>query len=277
VSFPTTYMASSIYPGLSHRDAVTACHRGVKEAYGKLDPGRIQLCPQHQNILDETVIDDLIISFPATRFRLHANVRTGIRHHRYNASHRDDSALAYFKHLASLSRYMQAEAYTLHAGDRAICDLEGLRDNVRRIQDIFDCPVGIEGLYPVRDNRQLVSDWSEYEWLLNSDLYYALDLSHLNIVAYRSRETRKDLVAELLASDRVLEVHLSDNDGRSDSHFPVHHNDTWWLPLVETHLSSTAVVFSEGNQRRNTRPGPAFAGSRMYRKLVCKPQEVNIP
>jgi hypothetical protein len=54
--------------------------------------------------------------------------------------------------------------------------------------------------------------------LLESGAHYALDLSHLHIVATASGYVEWGLLQELLASPKCLEVHLSGNDGSADQH-----------------------------------------------------------
>jgi hypothetical protein len=77
---------------------------------------------------------------------------------------------------------------------------------------------------------------------------YALDLSHLHILATRTGRRETTLVAEMLACERCIEVHVSDNDGQGDWH-QVCAEPPWWHPLLP-HIHPHAVVFSEGNHRR---------------------------
>ena len=55
-------------------------------------------------------------------------------------------------------------------------------------------------------------------------------------------------MGELLACERCIEVHVSDNDGRGDWH-QVCESTPWWHELL-AHVHAGAVVFSEGNHRR---------------------------
>jgi hypothetical protein len=121
-------------------------------------------------------------------------------------------------------------------------------DNTRRCSELMGCPVAVEGQYPTPDDEWLVSSWDEYRQLLDSDVCFALDLSHINILAHRSGRRDDGLVAEMLASDRCTEVHLSRNNGERDSH-SVCDQPEWWTPLLK-HIHPGAVVFSEGNHRR---------------------------
>jgi sugar phosphate isomerase/epimerase len=94
----------------------------------------------------------------------------------------------------------------------------------------------------------ILSRWHEYARLLEEDVYYVIDLSHLNIVAAKSGRYETVLVRELLACERCIEVHLSDNDGSGDWH-ALCAREVWWMDLLDA-IHPGAVVFSEGNQRR---------------------------
>jgi len=81
--------------------------------------------------------------------------------------------------------------------------------------------------------------------LLEARIDSAIDLSHLNIIAKRERKHRPDLVRDLLASEHCIEVHLSNNDGRADSHRPLDPaSPPWWMPLLKEIRGAT--VFYEG-------------------------------
>ena len=121
-------------------------------------------------------------------------------------------------------------------------------DNARRCADLFECPVGVEGQYPAKGDPWLVSKWTEYRWLFESGVPYAIDVSHLNVLAARTGVRDDALLQEMLACDRCIEVHVSDNDGQGDWH-QVCERPAWWFPLLH-HINPNAVIFSEGNHRR---------------------------
>jgi hypothetical protein len=123
---------------------------------------------------------------------------------------------------------------------------------VRRLQDeVFrDIRVAVEGLYPHTKRPQLVGTWSEYEALLRSGMFYAVDLSHLHIV--RAHEgAHDDLVRALLSSPQCVEVHTSANDGCRDLHALLT-EEPWWFPFLSA-VGANAVVFTESNQARALR------------------------
>lgn len=237
------------WPGLTFQEALQeALHSLPREPLlGPLRLDHIQLCPQNRGVLTRDIASELRRRTPHARFRLHANVR--VLPERYLYDWCDwNSANRYWRALASTSRTLGAPGYTAHAGRRDRCSLAALFDNARRASDVFDCPAGIEGHYPTRDNVFLISDWDEYQALFESGVPYALDLSHLNILVFRSRRCERTLVQEMLACERCIEVHLSANDGLHDQH-RVLDQEPWWWPLLE-HVHDDVVIFSESNQRR---------------------------
>lgn len=242
------------FPGLRHLSAASAAlDAPISEALlGTLSGAQLQLVPQSFGVLDETVIDTLKAAYPATSFRLHANVRVDRSGAVYDLSNFKDSQTQWVR-AGDLSQKLGATGYSAHAGLRNSATLADVLDAARRASDIFGCPVAVEGLYPERGSatRQNVSTWDEYRALFGSDVPYALDLSHLNIVAKQSGERNETLVCEMLSCERCHEIHLSDNDGTGDWH-QVLTTAPWWWDLVP-YFNPSSVVFTEGNQRRTHR------------------------
>jgi sugar phosphate isomerase/epimerase len=149
---------------------------------------------------------------------------------------------------ARLSHRLNATGYSIHAGVRSQSDLNTALDAVKRMSDQFQCRVGIEGLYPpsARENHWLLSTWAEYREMLDSGVDYALDLSHLNIVGKREKFIDIEFTTELLQSSQCMEIHISDNNGRADSHRPLTiGNEPWWWDVL-VKADTVAPVFYEG-------------------------------
>lgn len=241
------HLSLACWPGLDYAQIPgVLAHPHVEPLFGALSTTHVQLVPQTMRQFDEACADSLRQAFPGIRFRLHANVRVLPRHRMADLS-TFDTDLDWFRQAAAISQRLGAPVYSAHAGYRRNASLDTVLDNARRCADLFGCPVAVEGLYPDRHDSQLVSKWAEYRALSGSGVPYALDLSHLNIVAHRYG--RNDaLVADMLACERCIEVHVSDNDGSGDWH-QVCAEPPWWYPML-FHINPSAVIFSEGNHRR---------------------------
>jgi len=221
--------------------------------FGILSLDHVQVCPQNcRSIFDESAAKALKDAYPDTRFRLHANVRVEGRH-------KPDADLCaflhyqdYFRQLASVSRVLEAPAYTVHAGVRRRSRWDDLMEHLEALEDWFGIPVGIEGHYPTPRNSYWIQDWAEYRKVLESGRPYALDLSHLNIVAVQSGVYDHVLTREMLASEQCIEVHVSHNNGQNDQHIPMDpNNPPWWMDDLEA-AGEQAVIFYEGNLRRQS-------------------------
>ena len=236
------------WPGLRHEQAAQRLADDVCEPlFGALFTDHVQLVPQSFGVLTEPVVDALAPAFPRTQFRLHANVRVLPAHQRADLSGYHQHG-PWFRQAARISQRLAAPAYTAHAGPRREATLAEMLDHARRCADLFGCPVGVEGQYPAPGDPWLVSTWPEYRQLFESGLPYAIDLSHLHILVRHSSIRDDALVSDMLACERCIEVHVSDNDGRGDWH-QVCQEPPWWWPLLQ-HINPHAVVFSEGNHRR---------------------------
>lgn len=248
------HIASAMFAGHTHARALELASQGVTEHYGAASLAHFQACPQNGGVLDEAEAERLADLYPNVRIRPHANVRVMREFSKYDASTPWAVSRLYFETLAAVNRALNGPAYSLHAGRRSSADLATMKDNVLRVQDTMGCPVAVEGLYPDTHNDWLLASWDEYEWLLSSGLNFAVDVSHLNIVAHKSKERRDDLVRALLASPACREVHISTNSGGRDEHRPVKGSE-WWWPLLDA-AHPDAVFFSEG-LLRPARPGAA--------------------
>lgn len=253
------------WPGLRHLDAAGLAIQssragGLSEpAFGSIACAQVQVVPQSFGQLTESVAAQLRDRYPEVRFRLHANVRVLPQHRLADLSCFDAHA-EWFGEAARLSRLLDAPAYTAHAGRRTEATLATVFDNTRRCADLFGVRCGVEGHYPTAGDEFLLADWREYRALLDAQIDYALDLSHLNIVAHRTGRRDDALVADLLASEHLLELHISSNDGRGDQH-RICDRAEWWTPLL-AYANPAAVVFTEGNHRRRDAPVNAPVGER---------------
>ncbi|WP_152988825.1 hypothetical protein [Burkholderia pseudomallei] len=235
------------WPGVRHEHALAMLATDHSEPlFGTLSTAHVQLVPQSFGTLTDELVDGMQSAFPATSFRLHANVRVLSSHRLADLSNFDTHA-DWFRRAADVSRRLNAPAYSAHSGRRAHADMTTMLDNARRCADLFGCPVAVEGQYPTKGDTLLVATWEEYRAVFESGVPYALDLSHLNILANQSRIRDDGLLREMLACERCIEIHVSDNDGSGDWH-QVCSDVPWWFDHL-SHTNPAAVVFTEGNHR----------------------------
>lgn len=75
------HVSLACWPGLRHVEAAQRLDEPPLEpCFGRLSTAHVQLVPQSLGTLDDALADTLREAFPATRFRLHANVRVLPRH-----------------------------------------------------------------------------------------------------------------------------------------------------------------------------------------------------
>lgn len=240
-------LSLAAFPGMGFVEAMLRAREGVSEPLlGSLSLEQVQLCPQNRGTLTEDVAEGLKAAYPETQFRLHANVRVLSRRLVMDLD-RFCSNDPYWVALARISQILGAPAYTAHAGLRTHATLDQVFDNTRRASDLMGCAVGIEGHYPTPRGIYLLDTWEDYITMLEADIPYALDLSHVNILAVQSGRMERQLVEELMASPNCIELHVSGNNGERDSHEVLDAAPWWWYLMGKLHPD--CVIFSEGTQR----------------------------
>ncbi len=234
-----------------NRDAISAMEMasaGCSDSVlGELSLNHVQLCPQNCiQKLDDAMCDTLKTQYPTTQFRLHANVKV-LDKHRLDVDLCQFSVdSAYFQQLAAISKKLNASGYSIHVG-RRLGSLKRVLSKLVQLEDLMETKVGVEGMYPTAKNTYLLQDWKEYAYLLESGAKFALDLSHLNIVKTFTGTLEDTLVKEMLSSEQCMEIHLSHNNGISDTHTPFKQGETvWWQDMLNG-KNPDAVVFYEGN------------------------------
>lgn len=238
------FSLGSAFPGRSIEEAMSLASQ-IKEVpvLGTIGVTHAQICPQNYKggALTLERLQALQGAYPGTQFRLHANVRILDRGCGYDLG-TADKLPEYTGKLVDMLAYL-GQPYSLHAaGNGRPLGLQ-VR-TAKRLAAQAGVPVAIEGLYPDRPASTLAT-WGYWERLLDEDVPYALDMSHLNIIRRHSGGlVPQGLMEDLLHSPNCLEVHYSGNDGFQDSHGPCN-GDEWWLefqPLVR----HRAICFYEG-------------------------------
>lgn len=238
------FSLGSAFPGFSPEKAMEVATNIKKvPVLGAIGVSHAQICPQNYQGGPITLerIKALQEAYPETQFRFHANVRILEKGCQYDLGTADrlpeyTEELGHF--LAELG-----QPYSLHAAG----NMRPLNSQIRLAQNLtikFGVPVAIEGLYPSRVGNTL-SVWDDWKTVLDRDVYFALDFSHLNIILKQlNTPVPVKLIEDLLASPNCLEVHLSGNDGLRDSHEACG-GEEWWLDFLPL-IKETSVCFYEG-------------------------------
>lgn len=231
--------------------AIHEHHQGnlMEPALGRIKLDHIQICPQNIDHLTEEKIENLRTEYSQHAFRLHANAHVDEKFliSDFADLDRDEIHTAYWQRLAKVGRRLEQQAYSAHPGKRTSKPLSWLFDQVRRAEDMMGCKVAVEGMYPCVGRPYYLSTWDEYAALLEVDIHYAIDLSHLNILATQDG-WRESLVCALLSNPRCIEIHVSGNDGHGDQH-QVLMSEPVWLPMLD-YANAGCVIFTEGMRLR---------------------------
>ena len=241
------HISLGAYGRMPHGLAISKAllHTPSDPVLGRLSPQRLQLCPQGRGRLDADFASELVKAYPGIEWRLHANVQVESSLRVVDLANWPQER-AWFAKVGQVSAALKAPAYTAHAGRREQATVEQVLRHVREIEQCLGIPVGVEGHYPTPQGIWLFGCWAEYRRLLESGVHYALDLSHLHILATQSGRIEWSLVQEMVSSPQCLEIHVSGNDGTADQHRPLN-GPTWWLPLLMM-AHPQAVIFYEGKQ-----------------------------
>ncbi len=251
--------ASACFPGKPLESSIHLLNKNDPKdiCIEKWDFSHVQLCPQHIGYITEASAEKIAHSNPSTQFRLHANVRVFPKHQPFDSGNSFIDNKEYITQLKVIQQKINAKYYSYHAPMRGTKTWEEIYENISELQDFLNIPVAIEGLYP---NKKIADDfwedsYSAYETILNKNLFFALDLSHLNIAYEQSnleiKEKIKMLAKEMISNSNCLEIHISDNDGIHDSH-KVIQEEKWWLDILNnTDLPHNCVIFCESLQSKS--------------------------
>jgi sugar phosphate isomerase/epimerase len=245
----TLYLSLSAYGGVSTRQALTtiaaAGIQSVELAIGvKPDADAMVAIQEFQA--------------QGMSFRAHHALVWGASHYPFNLAKTVDRD--YLQRMVSWLNRMGITAYSVHPGsydpvDRAgawCCFLDNL-SWLRQSCQTHGISFAVETMYPISDQprqRYFLDDLESIRQLCEAmpELLWVLDLSHLNIWP-RQRFEQRIQVIELL-HDRLLEIHVSDNDGLHDIHTTIT-DQTWWLPLRERLPRSVPYVLESRLNRRS--------------------------
>ena len=177
----------------------------------------------------------------------------------FNLAHNFDAR--YFERLTDWLVTIGITAYSVHGGsyfpgdDPTAAYMRFLNhlDQLEQLCRDRGIRLGVETMYPALSDdtsQYLLQNATQIEQLLYDlpDIHLVVDMAHLNIWKTETISEKLHLLG--LAHNRLLEIHLSDNDGYRDSHATIT-DQTWWLPYVANFPPHLPIVL-ESRMNRQT-------------------------
>jgi len=177
----------------------------------------------------------------------------------FNLAHSFDAC--YFERLSDWMVTLGIMAYSVHAGryTRAgnpeaayDCFLNNVDQLGQLCRDRNIC-FGVETMYPTppEDAHQyFLQNESQVEQFLRDmpDISLVVDMAHLNI--WKTSALSQKLRVLEFAQGRVLEIHISDNDGYCDTHTTIG-DRTWWIPYIASFPAHVPIVLESRMNRQS--------------------------
>lgn len=168
----------------------------------------------------------------------------------------------YFEQLSDWLVTMGITAYSVHAGsfnsfDDRIAAYARFLDHLEHLGQLCrerGIRLGVETMYPAGLNgtsQYFLQNTDGVEQLLRDlpNIELVVDMAHLNIWKKETIPEKLQLLG--LASDRLLEIHISDNDGYRDSHTVIN-DHTWWVPYAKTFPPDVPIVLESRMNRQSS-------------------------
>ncbi|MBR8837800.1 MAG: sugar phosphate isomerase/epimerase [Stigonema ocellatum SAG 48.90 = DSM 106950] len=234
------YLSLSAYGGVPTREALTVFwEAGVR--YVELAIG-----PRPDTDAAQAIED---FGQEGMVYRAHHAFVWGDGHHPFNLAQPQD--WNYFQRLTDWLASLGITAYSVHGGnfstrsDLALahhpkgdrpkayaCFLENVYC-LHQLCQARGIVLGVETMYPTlptSGQENLLDNADEVAQFCKDapEIKIVLDLAHLNIWHHHSLQAQQWLE---LPPERLLEIHISDNDGRLDTHSPIT-QETWWVSQI---------------------------------------------
>ena len=188
-------------------------------------------------------------------YRAHHAFVWGDRHYPFNLAQPQD--WNYFQRLTDWLASLGITAYSVHGGnfptrsDRAKAYAYFL-ENVYCLHQQCQARgivLGVETMYPTlptSTQEHLLDNADEVAQFCQDapQIKIVLDLAHLNIWHHHSQQAEQWLK---LPPERLLEIHISDNDGRQDLHSRITQK-TWWVSRIAQFPTVPFVLESRLNR-----------------------------
>lgn len=247
------YATTAQLPGFSFLFALEKITIGLIEPYwGVLSHEHVQLCPQTSGVLTPQMCEKVRSLYPQTTLRLHANARVLNHHVLWDVSTYNTETHFYYKACVDRMLRLGASIFSVHAGYKKNCPkADEFWNNILKLRELVDhqsqgkVTLAVEGLYPSSNMPQWIETWEDYAELLHRKIPFALDMSHLQIVAQHEKKWDNILLKNLIESSLCKEIHVSQNNGKADQHKSMNSSPIWEKYLLLSHPDTH--IFSEGN------------------------------
>jgi sugar phosphate isomerase/epimerase len=226
------YLSLSAYGGVTTREALTVFwNAGVRH---------VELAIGPKPDVDASIA---IREFgQVITYRAHHAFVWGDCHRPFNLARTVD--WDYFQHLLTWLATMGIQAYSVHGGSypihgdeyKLVCDR--FLNNIHRLEQLcqeWGITLGVETMYPALPTspiQNLLNNSQEVTNFLRdaASVKLVIDLAHLNIWHHDNWEQKLQWLK--LPPEKILEIHISDNDGFRDIHSRIT-SKTWWISAVK--------------------------------------------
>lgn len=177
---------------------------------------------------------------------------------------------SYFERLTDWLVTMDITAYSVHAGSLTPSDEPRAAyarfllhvEQLRQLCSERGIRLGVETMYPSEldsTSQYLLHSSAQVEQLLQDlpHIELVVDMAHLNIWKKETIPEKLQLLglacdSEALppTADRLLEIHISDNDSYRDSHTAITER-TWWVPYVAMFPPNVPIVLESRMNRQS--------------------------
>ncbi len=230
------YLSLSAYGGISTREALTVFwEAGIRHV-------ELAIGPRPDALAVQAIEDFRKLGMV---YRGHHAFVWGKSHHPFNLAQPQD--WKYFERLTDYLASIGITAYSVHGGNFSKTAERALAyaifvQNIHCLHQLCQergIVLGVETMYPTLPFsavENLLDNGAEVAQFCQDapQIKIVVDLAHLNIWHDKSRIALDWSLG--LPPERILEIHISDNDGRQDIHSRVT-SDTWWV----SHISQFPV------------------------------------
>ncbi|MBD2492680.1 sugar phosphate isomerase/epimerase [Aulosira sp. FACHB-615] len=242
------YLSLSAYGGVSTREALTVFwNAGVRHT-------ELAIGPRPDADATQAIEDFKKLGMV---YRAHHAFVWSARHYPFNLAQPQD--WKYFEQLTDYLASIGVSAYSVHGGNFSKTTERAKAytmfvENIQYLHQLClkrDIALGVETMYPappISSVENLLDNATELAQFCQDtpQIKIVIDLAHLNIWHQKNEIILNQWLGVPL--DRLLEIHISDNDGRQDIHSRIMDN-TWWLSQI-THFPKGIPLVLESRLNR---------------------------